>query len=196
MSLSVGELLQGNYCVYEVSKDLTGQVTVLDADYRGCSSPSCSPLVQQEFLRLDAASNPHCDSNPLGMVLDGVVRVRYFVTVFTGPRENLRGVHAGQFDWTPIVGGRIAGTLEGISNAGVLRPKHFDDCERCDVAGIVSGHLFGTGNGVPGVPVPDFQVDAVYRLAWDPLAWDPSNPNPLTAPVRGTLEGVLIIACQ
>jgi hypothetical protein len=64
------------------------------------------------------------------------------------------------------------------------------------VAGIVSGHLFGTGNGVPGVPVPDFQLDAVYRLAWDPLAWDFANPHPLTAPVRGTLEGVLIVTCQ
>jgi len=82
------------------------------------------------------------------MALDGVVRVRYFVTVFTGPRENLRGVHAGQFDWTPTVGGRITGTLEGISNAGVLRARTFSrDCERCDEAGIVSGHLFGTGNG-------------------------------------------------
>lgn len=197
MSFSPGELLQGNYCVYEVSKDLNGQVTLLDADYRGCSSPSCNPLVQQQFLRLDAASNPDCDSQPPGMALDGVVRVRYFVTVFTGPRENLRGVHAGQFDWTPTVGGRITGTLEGISNAGVLRARTFSrDCERCDEAGIVSGHLFGTGNGVPGVPVPGFQVDAIYRLAWDPLAWDPANPQPLTAPVRGTLEGVLIVSCQ
>jgi hypothetical protein len=131
------------------------------------------------------------------MALDGVVLVRIFVTVFPGPRENLRGVHAGQFDWSPTVGGRITGTLEGISNAGVLRPPIFSrDCEDCDVAGIVSGHLFGTGNGVPGVPVPDFQVEAMYRLAWDPLAWNPAKPNPLTAPVRGTLEGVLIATCQ
>ena len=196
MSFSPEELAQGNYCVYDVSKDLNGQVTVLDARPQPCSSPSCNPLVQQEFLRLDAASNPDCDSKLLGMALDGVILVRIFVTVFTGPRGNLRGVHAGQFDWIPTVGGRITGTLEGISNAGVLRPQPFRDCERCDEAGIVSGHLFGTGNGVPGVPVPDFQVDAMYRLAWDPLAWDPANPDPLIAPVRGTLEGVLIVTCQ
>jgi hypothetical protein len=66
MSFSPGELLQGSYCVYGVSKDLNGQVTLLDADYRACMSPSCNSLVQQQFLRLDAASsqNPDCDSKP------------------------------------------------------------------------------------------------------------------------------------
>jgi hypothetical protein len=56
----------------------------------------------------------------------------------------------------------------------------------------VSGHLFGTGNNVPGVPVPDFQVEAMYRLAWDPTAKILST----AAPVRGMLEGVLILPCQ
>lgn len=197
MSLSPGELAQGNYCLYEVSKNLTGQLTLAHAHQPVCSSPSCNPLVHEQFLLLDVAFNKDCDSQLLKTALDGVLLVRYFVTVFTGPRETLRGVHAGQYDWTPAAGGRITGTLEGISNAGVLRPTIFrPDCERCDEAGIVSGHLFGTGNGVPGVPMPDFQLDAVYRLAWDPLAWDFANPHPLTAPVRGTLEGVLIVTCQ
>jgi hypothetical protein len=194
MSLSPGELLQGNYCIYEVSKDLDGQVTLLDADNRGCSTPNS--LMQQQFLRLDAAStsNPDCDSQPSGTALDGVIRVRYFATLFAGATENLRGVHAGQFDWTPTIGGRITGTLEGISNAGILRARTFRDCERCHEPGIVSGHLFGTGTGVQGIPAPDFQVEAIYRLAWDPLAWDPAKLQ--IAPVRGTLEGILIVTCQ
>jgi len=198
MSFSPDELVQGDYCVYEVSKDLTGLVTLLDADYRACPSLNCNPLVQQQFLRLDAASNQDCEppKSP-GMTLDGLIRVRYFTTVFTGPKESLRGVHAGQFDWIPTVGGRIVGTMEGISNAGVLRTPIFTPhCEDCHEPGIASGHLFATGSGVQGVPVTDFQVDAIYRLAWDPLAWNPANPVPLTAPVRGTLEGVLIVACQ
>jgi len=191
MSLSPDELRSGNYCIQEVSKDLDGQEVVLDADYRTCSSPGCQPLVLQQFLRLDATTsgNKLCDSPP-GLALDGLLQVRDLTTVFSGPKEDLRGVHAGRFDWSPTAGGRITGTLEGISNAGVLRPKHFRDCERCDEAGIVSGHLFGTGNGVPGVPVTDFHLDAVYRLAWDPMAKIFS-----TAPVRGTLEGVLIMPC-
>ena len=40
MSFSPGELLQGNYCVYEVSKDLVGEVTLLDGDYRMSFSTS------------------------------------------------------------------------------------------------------------------------------------------------------------
>jgi hypothetical protein len=191
MSLSPDDLLANTYCVHEVSKDLDGQTVVLHADHRVCSSPSCEPLVLLQFLRLDATFNKPCDSQH-GMALDGLIQVRDLTTVFTGPKEDLRGVHAGRFNWTPTAGGRITGTLEGISNAGVLRPQPFrDGCERCDEAGIVSGHLSGTGNGVPGVPVPDFQVEANYRLAWDPTAKILS-----TAPVRGTLEGVLILPCQ
>jgi hypothetical protein len=59
------------------------------------------------------------------LALDGLIRVRNLTTVFTGTKEDLRGVRAGQFDWIPTAGGRITGTLEGISNAGVLRPKPF-----------------------------------------------------------------------
>jgi hypothetical protein len=87
MSLSPGELAQGNYCLYEVSKDLTGQLTLAHADQPVCSSPSCNPLVHEQFLLLDVAFNRDCDSQLLGTALDGVLLVRYFVTVFTGPRE-------------------------------------------------------------------------------------------------------------
>ena len=190
MSLSPDDLLANTYCVHEVSKDLDGQVAVLDADHRICSSPPCEPLVLLQFLRVDATTDKPCDPQP-GTALDGLIRVSDLTTVFSGPTESLRGVHAGRFDWTPTVGGRITGTVEGISNAGVLRPPHFRDCERCHEPGVVSGHLFGTGSNVPGVPVPDFHVEAVYRLAWDPLAKVFS-----TAPVRGPLEGVLILPCR
>jgi hypothetical protein len=198
MSFDPGELLQGNHCVYGVSKDLNGQVTLVDGDYRNCASPACDPLVQQQFWRLEATSNPRCDDQPPGLALDGMILVRFVATVFTGPRESLRGVHAGQFGWTPTVGGLpITGTLEGISNVGVLRDPIFSAaCERCHEPGIVSGHLFGTGKNLQGAPATDFRVEAMYRLAWDPLAWDPTNPQVTTAPVRGTLEGVLVIACQ
>jgi hypothetical protein len=124
MSFSPDELVQGNYCVYEVSKDLDGLLTLLDADYRVCSGLNCNPLVHQQFLRLDATTNQDCEApQSPGEALDGLGRVRYFTTVFTGPKESWRGVHACQFDWIPAAGGRIVGTMEGISNAGVLRTR-------------------------------------------------------------------------
>jgi hypothetical protein len=196
MSLTSDELLYGNYCVHEVSKDLDGLVALLYGDYPPCPALNCSPLMELQFLRLDARSNASCDSEPPGLALDGPIRVKDFTTVYTGPKESLRGVHAGRFNWAPTVGGGITGTLQGISNAGVLRPPIFKEkCETCHAPGIVSGHLFGTGKGVPGVPVHEFQLEAIYRLAWDPLAWDPSISFFPNAPVRGTLEGVLVLTC-
>jgi hypothetical protein len=38
-------------------------------------------------------------------------------------RENLRGVHAGQFDWTPAAGGRITGTLEESATRASCAPN-------------------------------------------------------------------------
>jgi hypothetical protein len=55
---------------------------------------------------------------------------------------------------------------------------------------MLVGYLFGTGQRVPGVAVPDFNIEAVYRLAWDPTATIDS-----TAPVIETREGVIILPC-
>jgi hypothetical protein len=41
------------------------------------------------------------------------------------------------------------------------------------------------------IEVSDFFVHAVYRLAWDPMAQVRQ-----TAPVRESLEGVIIMPCQ
>ena len=188
MSLTPDDLLAGNYCVSEVSKTIDGQMLVLDADRRVCKRPACKPLVLSMYLRLNATPGG-CDST-LGALLDGPLRVRNLVAVFTGPREGLRGVHAAAFRWTPTAGGRIGGVVEGISNAGILHPP-ISSCEPCDLSGVLTGHLFGTGNGVPGFPVPDFNLEAVYRLAWDP------NSTPTsTSPVQGTIEGVVILPCR
>lgn len=194
MSLDMTGLLYNDYCFFNLSKNLNGTLTLVDADHRSCTTLGSNTLVHQEVLRLDAASNPDCDSDPYGAALDGVIRVRYYVTAFAGSTEVDRGVHAGRFDWTPAAGGRMVGSLNGITNAGVLR-AFIPDCEQCRTPGIVSGQLFATGKGVPGVPSLDFQVQANYRLAWDPLRWNPANPQPTSGPVRGTLEGVVIILC-
>lgn len=189
MSLGPDVLLSQTYCIAEVSKNLDGQMVVLNATQRSCRRPGCEPLTLVQELRLSLKTHT-CDS-ALGLVLDGSVGVRDLTTVFTGPKEHLRGVHAGRFSWAPSGGGRIVGTIQGITNAGIIRPPAFGQCETCDQGGVLTGHLFGTGNNVPSIPVPDFHVEAVYRLAWDPSATPRS-----TAPVIGTIEGVLILPCR
>jgi hypothetical protein len=191
MALDAAALRNNTYCLHEISKNIDGEVLVLDADQKTCPNPSCEPLTLVQYLDLTLRS-ADCDSN-FGTILDGIMRVSNLTTVFTGPSERLRGVHAADFFyWKPFAGGGIgSGTLQGITNAGIVRPPVFRECEECRQVGILTGHLFATGNNVPGIPVPDFNVDAVYRLAWDPIAG-----VRMSAPVTGTLEGVIIMPCQ
>ncbi len=190
MALDAAALLTGKYCLDKVSKDaLVGRVVVHTADRETCHHPTCETLTLVQFLELDL-SPAECDGD-LGKALDGRMRVRNLTTVFAGPRETLRGVHAGDFRWDFAGGGFVTGTLNGITNAGIIRPRVFPQCETCDKSGVLTGHLFGTGTHVPGVPVPDFHIDAVYRLTWDPIA-----EVGKTAPVVGTLEGVVIMPCR
>jgi hypothetical protein len=189
MALDAAALLTGKYCLDKVSKDaLVGRVVVHTADRETCHHPTCETLTLVQFLELDL-SPAECDGD-LGKALDGRMRVRNLATVFAGPRETLRGVHAGDFAWSVAGGGSIRGTLRGITNAGIVRPP-VRPCEGCREVGILTGHLSGTGANVPGVPVPDFDIDAVYRLAWDPIA-----EVQKTASVVGTLEGVVIMPCR
>lgn len=189
MSFPPAGLLSHTYCLHEISKDIEGEVLVLDADHRTCANPSCNPLTLVLHLGLTLRSAA-CDSK-FGTLLDGGMRAWNLTTVFTGPNENFRGLHAADFYWKPVAGGILNGTLEGISNAGLVRPPVSQGCESCGDNGLLTGHMFGTGINVPGVPVPDFNVEAVYRLRWDPIASIKG-----TAPVIGTLEGVVIMPCQ
>jgi hypothetical protein len=192
MALVAQDLLTGLFCLHEVSKDLDGELLVLDSEVKSCSDPGCQPLtlVQHISLRVGSAA---CDST-LGAVLDGSLRIGDLTTVFTGPGEHFRGMHAGNFYWKLNGGGAISGSIEGITNAGTARPPKFPQCqgcERCDQDGLLTGKLVATGSGIPGIPVPNFNVEAVYRLSWDPIATVGGD-----APVTGTLEGVLIMPCQ
>jgi hypothetical protein len=108
-------------------------------------------------------------------------------------------LEAPRLYWKLPGGGGIFGTVEGVTNAGTARPAPFprcQGCEDCNQPGLLTGKLPATGSGVPGIPVPDFNVEAVYRLAWDPLMWDPLTRIGSDAPVVGTLEGVIIMPCQ
>lgn len=189
MTLGAEELLLHINCLAEVSKDVDGEILVLDADQRTCQNPGCDSLTLVTNLRLNLHS-ARCDGS-LGGVLDGLIRSWNLTTVFAGASEERRGVHEGNLYWAPTGGGTIRGTLAGITNAGIVRLPVFSDCELCDQLGLLTGHLFATGSNTPGLPVPDFNVEAVYRFAWDPTATIHK-----TTPVRGTIEGVILMPCQ
>jgi hypothetical protein len=61
MSLGPDALFLETYCLAEVSKDVDGQVLVLDADQRTCPNPGCDSLTLVQNLRLNLGSGT-CDS--------------------------------------------------------------------------------------------------------------------------------------
>src|SRR4051812_24545153 len=154
MALDASTLLTNAYCLEAVSKDVDGKLVVLDVDKRSCQHPTCETLTLVQHLLLNILPSA-CDGHLLGPVLNGVMRVRNLTTVFVGLSENLRGVHAADFRWDFTGGGFVIGTLNGITNAGIIRPNVFPQCETCDKSDILTGHLFATGNNVPHIPVPD-----------------------------------------
>ena len=190
MALDVATLINpGNkYHLQEISKDLQGEVWVVTRTDKTCVSPPSVSWLLVQGLHL-VQSPAQCDTN-LGRTLTGAIDVSNLTTIFTGQQAILRGVHAADFSWTPTTGGFIGpGTLQGITNAGIVRPPAAQqECEPCRQPGILTGHLFAHGQTLD---TPFFYVDAVYRLAWDPIA-DPQS----RATVRGTLEGVIIVPCQ
>jgi hypothetical protein len=192
LAFTAQDLLTGIYCLHNVSKDVDGQLLVLASGVKVCSNPVCDPLTLVQNIDLQVKPNK-CDS-ALGAELSGSMRIGDLTTVFTGRSEHLRGMHAGNFHWNLINGGVISGSIEGITNAGTARPPNFPQCqgcEECDQDGLLTGKLSATGSNIPSIPVPDFNVEAVYRLSWDPIANVGGD-----ARVVGCLEGVLIMPCQ
>jgi hypothetical protein len=177
------------HCLADVSKNLEGQVLVVSADHHQCQAPGCETLTLVQHVRMKLATHA-CDS-PQSAVLDGVVVIRDLTTVFGATRPDVRGVHAGHFYWTPATGGRIVGTLDGITNAGILRAPAAPDAEPCSQRGVLTGRFAGTGRNVPQIAVPEFTIDAVYRIDWTPDATVRA-----TTPLVGTLEGALILPCR
>ena len=68
MSLSPAALQNGVFCLHEFSKDVEGEVFVLDADRENCPTLGCDSLTVVQFLRL-RLTRADCDS-PFGNILD------------------------------------------------------------------------------------------------------------------------------
>ena len=112
MSFDSQTLFLGRYCLAEISKNIDGELVVLDRDQKTCPNPVCDSLTLVQSLRLNLHSN-HCDSS-LGAILEGMIRVWNLTTVFAGAKETLlkgqaRVPGSGKILW----GLGIASVLEG-----------------------------------------------------------------------------------
>jgi hypothetical protein len=181
-------LLERELCLSELSKNLEGDLRLLESEREDCASPKCRTLKTMHLLELRVQSNRPCDSRP-GRLLDGTFTVRDLTHAFARGDGNRRGVHAGSFRWR----GRdilVTGGISGITNAGTHRKPVFDDCQPCDAHGYMEGRFCGTVRKAKAPELVGCQVIGTYRFRFDPSREGGSGA------VRGTLEGVLVCYCK
>src|SRR6266545_6224720 len=90
-------ILQKEWCLSALSKDLTGNLSLSDSKSHQCQTPLCKTLKTVHRLKLNAVGHPPCDSH-LSHALDGDIAVERLVTVFEQDGMH-RGFHTGDFVW-------------------------------------------------------------------------------------------------
>jgi hypothetical protein len=184
--MSNGGLSERIVCLSSLSKDLEGELRLLESEKEVCRERDCTTLetVHQIELRV---SRHDCDSD-VGALLDGVLHSGDLVHKFEDGDGNRRGIHEGSFRWKGV-GALATGTLQGVTNVGTHRKPAFDDCQRCDSPGVMEGLLLGTIRRARDRRLVGCRLQAAYRLRFDPSSEGGSGA------VAGTLEGSVVCDC-
>jgi hypothetical protein len=129
-NLDLATYYKERICMWQVSKDLRGELRVADQERQQCSKPDCLTLKGHVKLKAQARSHVPCDSvvaRPLDGDIEGEI---VFVYIEDGHR---RGYHIGKIKWGSPTS-TLIGQLSGVTNAGTHR-KPLPDCEPCDRRG-------------------------------------------------------------
>ena len=125
-------------CVYEVSKELKGQLNGIKVNSETCDKLQCITLKTEHELQSEVSSHL-CDSAQ-GKKLDGKIHARIIHGLVNDGKG--RGAHYGKFELFSITGIVVNGRMWGITNAGTHH-KPVTDCERCDQRGHMEGQTSG-----------------------------------------------------
>jgi hypothetical protein len=175
-------------CLASLSKNLEGELRLLDRDLEQCAQPRCITLKTLHYLRMNVKTNDPCDSEP-GRQLDGVFQVRDLTHAFMDGDGNRRGFHGGNFRWTGS-GLLAVGSISGITNAGTHREPVFDPCQRCEAPGYMEGRFCGIVRRAQDQALVGCQSIGTYRFRFDPSSGGGEGA------IRGTLEGGIVCSCQ
>jgi hypothetical protein len=179
-------LLDRVVCLSSLSKDLEGELRLLESEQEKCRALDCVTLETVHQLEL-RASRHDCDSRTGGL-LDGTIHSGDLVHKFEDGDGNRRGIHEGTFRWKGA-GILATGTLRGVTNVGTHRKPAFDDCQRCDDRGVMEGLLVGIIRKARDRRLVGCELQAAYRLRFDPSSSGGSGA------VSGTLEGDIVCPC-
>jgi hypothetical protein len=186
-AMSGGGLSGRIVCLYSLSKNLEGELRLLESEQERCRERECTTLETLHHVVLRATRHD-CDSD-IGALLDGTLHSGDLVHKFEGGDGNRRGIHEGSFRWKGA-GVLAEGTLRGVTNAGTHRRPAFDDCQRCDNPGVMEGLLLGTIRRARDRRLLGCGLQAAYRLRFDPSSQGGSGA------VSGTLEGAIVCDCR
>jgi len=179
-------ILEKEYCLNAVSKNLRGEFGQPHPKKHECRKPECRTLRVVQVLKVEVTPE-HCDS-PLAKNLNGALVVERLVSAFDQDGTH-RGIHAGDFVWKGV-NLAVKGRLSGMTNEGTHRAPAFNDCQRCEQRGVMEGLLCGLIEA-PGVDdLNGAQITASYRIKFDPTANGPAGA------ALGTLEGMIITPCR
>lgn len=184
--MSNGGLIDRVVCLSLLSKDLEGELRLVESTEERCRELSCTTLETVHQLELKAGRHD-CDSE-VGSLLDGTLHVGDLVHKFEGGDGTHRGVHEASFRWR----GRsvlATGSMRGVTNAGTHRAPPFDACQRCDEVGVMEGLLVGTIRRARDRRLVGCTLQAAYRLRFD------ASSDGGSGGVRGTLEGAIVCDC-
>lgn len=180
------DLARAVLCLDELSKNVEGELVIIDSRPRECPELDCRTLTVEHLLLVEAKTHS-CDS-ALGKRFDGKLRSRDLTTVFVNGSGNRRGMHTGTFVWHTSAG-TVQGRMSGMTNEGTHREPAFRRCQHCDDRGVMEGRLCGRLVEAADPALVGAQVTAAYRFAFD--AGEEGGRGAL----RGTIEGLLVRNC-
>jgi hypothetical protein len=182
------DLWKRKVCLSPVSKNLRGELRLLERERQDCEELRCRTLKTDHLLRVDVQAHEPCDSK-VGGLLDGELYVRRLVTALADGTGLGRGLHTGEFRWVGA-GATVEGDLSGMTNVGTHREPVFDPCQPCHAPGYMEGRLCGRIVKAKDKRLLGCSVTAAYRIRFDPSEGFQSSG------VEGTLEGLVVCPCD
>jgi hypothetical protein len=180
------ELARAVLCLDELSKDVKGDLVIIDADVHECRELECKTLTVEQLLRVEVSSHL-CDSR-LGTQFDGRITSRDLTTVFVNGSGMRRGMHTASFVWSTAAG-IVQGRMSGMTNEGTHREPAYKGCQECADWGVMEGRLCGRLVRAADPALVGAQITAAYRLAFD--AGERGGEGAL----QGTIEGLVVRNC-
>lgn len=182
------ELWNNQICLHPVSKNVRGDLRLLDSELQTCEKENCKTLNTDHVLKVEVVANEPCDSKA-SELFDGVFFVRQLITAFIDGNSENRALHTGAFDWIGR-GARVRGTLSGTTNVGTHREPVFDPCQKCHAPGYMEGRLCGDIIKTEEERLRGCRIAASYRLRFD------ASQGAIDTAITGTIEGVIVCPCQ